>query len=115
MALAGALIYNSLLYRSQVPFYGSRPTCLTFDGLLRTLVWTDSERSRPVYEEGIDTQSRALADTSRLILQSFATTRDGKKFPLNAEFARMQAERRAFGFSSVLDGDSWEGIGQNGL
>lgn len=55
MAQAGAPIYNSLLYLLQAPFYDSLPTYLTFDGLLRALVWTDSERPRPVYEESIDT------------------------------------------------------------
>ncbi|OJJ79262.1 uncharacterized protein ASPGLDRAFT_181289 [Aspergillus glaucus CBS 516.65] len=106
MAQAGALVYNSLLYLSQAPFYDSLPTYLTFDGLLRALVWTDSERSRPVYEESIDTRTRAPADTRRLIFQSLATTYDGKKLPFDAEFAKMQAERRAFDFTSVLDGDS---------
>jgi len=110
MAQAGALIYNSLLYLSQAPFYDSLPlpTHLTFGGLLRALVWTDSERSRPVYEESIDTRTRAPADTRRLIFQSLATTRDGRKLPFDAEFARVQAERRAFDFSSVLNGDSWK-------
>lgn len=110
MAQVGALIYNSLLYLSQAPFYDSLslPTHLTFDGLLRALVWTDSERSRPVYEEGVDTRTRAPADTQRLIFQSLATTCDGKKLPFDAEFARVQAERRAFDFTSVLNGDSWK-------
>ena len=110
VAQAGALIYNSLLYLSQAPFYDSLPlpTHLTFDGLLRALVWTDSERSRPVYEESIATRTRAPADTRRLIFQSLATTHDGKKLPFDAEFARMQAERMAFDFASVLDGDSWK-------
>lgn len=110
MAQAGALIYNSLRYLSQAPFYDSLafPTHLTFDGLLRALVWTDSERSRPVYEESIDTRTRTPADTRRLIFQSLATTCDGKKLPFDAEFARMQAEHRAFDFTGVLNGDSWK-------
>lgn len=108
MAQAGALTYNSLLYLSQAPFYDSRHTYLTFDGLLRALVWTDSERSRTVYEESIDTGIRAPADTCRLILQRFATTCDEKKLSFDTKFARMQAERRASDFASVLDGDSWK-------
>src|SRR5699024_3431916 len=74
MAQAGALIYKSLLYLSQAPFYGSMPTYLTFNGLLRAFVWTDPERSRLVYEESIDTRTRAPADTRRIIFQSLATT-----------------------------------------
>ena len=69
MAQAGALIYNSLLYLSQAPFYDSLslPTHLTFDGLLRALVWTDSERSRPskVSEQLVTARNCPLMRNSR--------------------------------------------------
>lgn len=106
MTDAGAINYRSLLYLSQAPFSEHRVECLTFDGLLRALVWTDSERSRSVYEESPDTRSRMPADTRRLIFQSFATTCDGRKLPFDDGHARKQAEHRAFDFSGVSNAES---------
>ena len=106
MTDAGAIIYRSLLYLSRAPFYEHRVECLTFDGLLRALIWKDSERSRSVYEESPDTRSRTPADTRRLIFQSFATTSDGRKLPFDDDHARKQAERRAFDFSGVSNAES---------
>lgn len=102
MTDAGAIVYRSLLYLSKAPFYESPAQYLTYDGLLRALVWTDSERTRTVHDECQDTRSRTPADTRRLLFQSLATTYDGEELPFDADYARKQAERRAFDFSGVL-------------
>lgn len=96
MAEAGAIIYRSLLYLSQAPFFGSAVESLTQDDLFRAIVQADYERSRRAYGEGNMSRARTPGDTQRLLFQSLATTRDGKYFPVNTDEARKQAERRAF-------------------
>lgn len=105
MTEAGALVYRSLLYLSQAPFYESTAESLKLDGLLRAVASTEFERSSKAYEDS-DTRSRTPADTRRLLFQILATTRDGKGLPFNTDHARKEAERRAFDFSGVLKAES---------
>lgn len=98
---AGALVYRSLLYLSQYPFYRSIPEALTYNDLVRALAWILPERSRRIYDESYDTRSRSPADFRRQLFQSFATTKDGKSAVFNAEDARKQAEQRAFDFTGA--------------
>lgn len=100
----GTLVYRSLLYLSQYPFYKSIPEALTHDELVRALAWLVPERSRRIYDEGYDTRSRSPADFRRLLFQSFAG--NGKPAVFNAEDARKQAERRAFDFTGADRPDS---------
>lgn len=46
---AGALVYRSLLYLSQYPFYRSIPKALIYEELIRALAWTMPEKSRDIY------------------------------------------------------------------
>lgn len=68
----------------------------------------DFKPSRPIFEEGPDTRSRAPADTRCLIFQSLTTTRDGKELPFDSENARKQADLRAFGFYGVYGEEGQE-------
>lgn len=67
MTEAGALVYRSLLYLSQAPFYESTAESLKLDGLLRAVASTEFERSSKAYDEDSDTRSRTPADTRRLL------------------------------------------------
>ncbi|ODM21273.1 hypothetical protein SI65_04326 [Aspergillus cristatus] len=98
---AGALIYRSLLYLSQYPFYRSIPEALTYEELIRALAWTMPERSRNIYDECHDSRSRSPADFRRQLFQGFATTRDGKSVPFDVEHTKEQAEQRAFNFTGA--------------
>lgn len=99
LAAAGPILYRSLLYLSQAPFYWSpTPEYLTFDGLVRAVCWTEHGRSNKAYSSDSYCRSRAPADTWRAIFQSLATTRDGSALPYNFEKARSDAERRAFDY-----------------
>ncbi|OGM48430.1 hypothetical protein ABOM_003428 [Aspergillus bombycis] len=99
MREAGALVYRSLLYRSQYPFHQPIPDSLTYMGLLRALAWAIPGRARPVHEACSWSRSRSPADFRRQLFQSFATARDGKSIPFDAEYAKAQAQRRAFDFT----------------
>lgn len=100
MGEAGAILYRSLLNISQAPFYQHTAEKLTVDGLFRSLIWTDYDRSRRVYDESEDCRTRTPADTRRIIFQSLATVRIDKKTMSKEEVdeARKQSEQRAFGF-----------------
>lgn len=69
-------------------------------GLLRSLVWTDYDQSRRVYEESEDSRTRTPADTRRIIFQSLATIRNDKKASSREEVvqSRKQSEQKAFEF-----------------
>ncbi|GAB1197173.1 hypothetical protein APSETT444_006464 [Aspergillus pseudonomiae] len=96
---AGALVYRSLLYRSQYPFHQPIPDSLTYMGLIRALAWAIPGRARPVHEAGKWSRNRSPADFRRQLFQSFATARDGKSIPFDSEYAKVQAQRRAFDFT----------------
>lgn len=76
---AGAVLYRSLINISQAPFDEHSARQLTLNDLLRSLVLTDYDRSRRVYEESEDSRTRTPADTRRIIFQSLATARNDKK------------------------------------
>ncbi|KAE8412293.1 hypothetical protein BDV36DRAFT_61717 [Aspergillus pseudocaelatus] len=95
---AGTLVYRSLLYLSQYSFHQPVPDSLTYTGLIRALGWTMAWRTRPVHEGSKWSRTRSPADTRRQPFQSFATARDGKSIPFDAEYAKAQAQRRAFDF-----------------
>ncbi|XHG07745.1 hypothetical protein AWENTII_010881 [Aspergillus wentii] len=95
---AGPILYRSLLYLSQFPFDQKPVSSLTFDGLVRALSWADMEKSFKATGGGSFTRAKSPADCRRIIFQSLATTRDGKKLPFDVETARKESERRAFEF-----------------
>ncbi|KAB8244288.1 hypothetical protein BDV35DRAFT_360379 [Aspergillus flavus] len=95
---AGALVYRSLLYLSQYPFHQPIPDSLTYMALIRALAWTMPGQARPVHDECKASRTRSPADFRRLLFQSFATARDGTSIPFDAEYAKVQAQRRAFDF-----------------
>ncbi|GMF76240.1 unnamed protein product [Aspergillus oryzae] len=95
----GALVYRSLLYLSQYPFHQPIPDSLTYMGLIRALAWTMAWRTRPIHEACRWSRTRSPADSRRQLFQSFATGRDGKSVPFDAEYAKAQAQRRAFDFA----------------
>ncbi|KAE8340173.1 hypothetical protein BDV24DRAFT_175461 [Aspergillus arachidicola] len=97
----GALVYRSLLYLSQYPFHQPIPDSLTYMGLIRALAWTMAWRMRPIHEACRWSRTRSPADSRRQLFQSFATGRDGKSVPFDAEYAKAQAQRRAFDFACV--------------
>ncbi|KAE8156599.1 hypothetical protein BDV40DRAFT_280669 [Aspergillus tamarii] len=96
---AGVLVYRSLLYLSQYPFHQPIPDSLTYMGLIRALAWTMAWETRPIHEGSKWSRTRSPADTRRQLFQSFATARDGKSIPFDAEYAEAQAQRRAFDFA----------------
>ncbi|EYE91372.1 uncharacterized protein EURHEDRAFT_518396 [Aspergillus ruber CBS 135680] len=78
---AGALVYCSLLYLSQYPFYLPIPDALTNEGPMRALAWAMPGRSK---------LSMMKATTP---FQSFATTRDGKSILFDAVHAKEHSFR----------------------
>lgn len=100
MTEAGEILYRSLLNISQAPFYQHPAQKLNLDGILRSLIWTDYDQSRRVYEENEDSRTRMPADTRRIIFQSLAAVRNDKKVLSREEVdqSRKQSEQRAFEF-----------------
>lgn len=95
---AAAIIFQSLLYLSQFPFHGRKEESLTMDGIIRALAWTSPKRVKYLFEEAKEIRSRTAEDIRRLLFQSLATSRDGKKVVFDDELARDQARERALAF-----------------
>lgn len=104
---AAAIIYRCLLYLSQTPFHGRRVESLTLDGIVRALAWTSSKRAKYVFEEGKEICSRTGEDIRRLIFQSLATGRDGKKVGFDEDLAKEQAHQRAL---SLPEAQNYYGV-----
>ena len=73
---------------------------MTLGVLLRSLVWTDHDQSRCVYEESEDSRTRTLADTWRIIFQSLATVRNDQNALSREKVdqSKKQSKQRAFKF-----------------
>jgi hypothetical protein len=105
---AGRVIFTSMVYLAYVPF-GPPPKGgnLTFEGLVRALIWSSPERDK-IFRGGamstrrIHSRARTDADNRRLLFQSLATTREGHRVPFNIEESRKRSAERAFEF------EEWE-------
>lgn len=99
----GRILYQVFLYLSVFPFVRSPPKAMTVEEFFRACEFSDLLELR--LSGGHTRESwryRTKSDRRRLVFQSLATTRDGRKLPFDAEEWSRQAAWR----SSELDGVS---------